>query len=59
MQNLSEPVRRLIAAEVEFVLMGGFATVAHRVTLVTRDLDIYCRFTVKQLKEIQKRQARN
>jgi len=27
MQNLSELVRRLIAADVEFVLVGGFAAV--------------------------------
>ena len=58
MQNLSELVRRLIAAEVEFVLVGGFAAVAHGVTLVTRDVDICCRFTMIQLKEIRKRRAR-
>ncbi len=43
MQNLSELVRRLIVADVEFVLVGGFAAVAHGVTLVTRDVDICCR----------------
>jgi hypothetical protein len=54
MQNLSELVRRLIAAEVEFVLVGGFAAVAHGVTLVTRDVDICCRFTAANLMRIQK-----
>jgi hypothetical protein len=54
MQNLSELVRRLIAAEVEFVLVGGFAAVAHGVTLVTRDVDICCRFTEANLMRIQK-----
>ena len=54
MQNLSELVRRLIAAEVEFVVVGGFAAVAHGVTLVTRDVDICCRFTEANLMRIQK-----
>ena len=54
MQNLSELVRRLIAAEVEFVLVGGFAAAAHGVTLVTRDVDICCRFTEANLMRIQK-----
>jgi hypothetical protein len=54
MQNLSELVRRLIVSEVEFVLVGGFAAVAHGVTLVTRDVDICCRFTETNLMRIQK-----
>jgi hypothetical protein len=54
MQNLSELVRRLIAAEVEFVLVGGFAAVAHGVTLVTRDVDICCRPTEANWMRIQK-----
>lgn len=45
MQDLSELTRRLIQAEVEFVLVGGFAAVTHGVTLVTRDVDICCRFS--------------
>jgi hypothetical protein len=53
-QNLSELVRRLIVADVEFVLVGGFAAVAHGVTLVTRDVDICCRFTETNLMRIQK-----
>lgn len=54
MQNLSELVRRLIVAKVEFVLVGGFAAVAHGVTLVTRDVDVGCRFTETNLMRIQK-----
>jgi hypothetical protein len=53
-QNLSELTRRLIEAQVEFVLIGGFAAVAHGVTLVTRDVDICCRFSVVNLMRIQK-----
>jgi hypothetical protein len=54
MQNLSELTRRLIAAEVEFVLVGGFAAAAHGVTLVTRDVDICRRFSEPNLMRIQK-----
>ena len=54
MQNLSELLRRLITAEVEFVLVGGFAALAHGVTLVTRDVDICCRFTETNLMRIQR-----
>lgn len=54
MQNLSELTRRLIALQVEFVLVGGFAAVAHGVTLVTRDVDICCRFSEANLMQIQK-----
>src|SRR2546423_6434097 len=53
MQNLSQLVARLISADVEFVLVGGFAAVAHGVTLVTRDVDICCRFSEQNLMRIQ------
>jgi hypothetical protein len=53
MQNLSELTRRLVEAQVEFVLVGGFAAVAHGVTLVTRDVDICCRFSEANLLRIQ------
>jgi hypothetical protein len=53
MQNLSELTRRLVEAQVEFVLIGGFAAVAHGATLVTRDVDICCRFTEPNLMRIQ------
>lgn len=53
MQNLSELTRRLVEAQVEFVLIGGFAAVAHGATLVTRDVDICCRFNEANLGRIQ------
>ena len=53
MQDLSELVRRLTVYGVEFVLVGGFAAVAHGVTMVTRDVDICCRFTETNLMRIQ------
>ena len=54
MQNLSELMRRLISSQVEFVLVGGFAAVAQGATLVTRDVDICCRFSEPNLMRIQK-----
>jgi len=54
MRNLSELTRRLIAEHVEFVLIGGFAAVAHGVTLVTRDVANCCRFSETNLLRIQK-----
>lgn len=54
MQNLSELMKRLIEEDVEFVLVGGFAAVAHGAALVTRDLDICCRFDNENLTRIQK-----
>jgi hypothetical protein len=53
MQNLSELTHRLISSRVEFVLIGGFAAVAHGVTLVTRDVDICCRFSEANLMRVQ------
>jgi hypothetical protein len=52
-QNLSELTRRLVEVQVEFVLIGGFAAVAHGATLVTRDVHICCRFGEPNLKRIQ------
>jgi hypothetical protein len=54
MQNLSELTQRLVEAQVEFVLIGGFAAVAHGVTLVTRDVNICCRFSEANLMRIQR-----
>ena len=53
MQNLSELTRRLVEAQVEFVLIGGFAAVAHGATLVTRDVDVCCRCSEANLTRIQ------
>ena len=53
MQNLTQLTRRLIDAEVDFVLVGGFAAAAHGVTLLTRDVEICCRFDEPNLRRIQ------
>lgn len=54
MQNLAELIRRLIEAQVEFVLVGGFAALSHGVMRSTRDVDICCRFSDANLMRIQK-----
>ena len=38
--DLPELLKKLAGAEVDFVLVGGFAAVAHGCTLVTRDVDV-------------------
>ena len=54
MQNLAELTRRLIEAQVEFVLVGGFAAIAHGVLRSTRDVDICCRLSEANLMRVQK-----
>jgi hypothetical protein len=54
MQNLAELTKRLIDARVEFVLVGGFAAMAHGVMRGTRDVDVCCRFSEENLMRIQK-----
>jgi len=38
--SLSQLLQRLCDAEIEFVIVGGFAALLHGSTLVTRDLDV-------------------
>jgi hypothetical protein len=40
MKTLSELLERLSKANIEFIVVGGFAGVLHGSTLVTRDLDL-------------------
>ena len=44
---------RLQAAGIDFVLVGGYAAVAHGVSLVTQDIDICCRFSPANLYRLQ------
>jgi hypothetical protein len=43
---------RLIRQDVRFVIVGGFAAVAHGVSLMTEDLDICCPFTEDNLRRL-------
>jgi len=49
MPGLESLLSRLIQARVEFVIVGGFAAMAHGVTLVTQDIDICLRFSPDNL----------
>lgn len=49
MLNLSRTIQRLIEGKVEFVLVGGFAAVAHGVSLGTQDVDICCPLSFENL----------
>ena len=45
MPDFESLLNRLIQSNVEFVIVGGFAAVAHGVSLPTQDIDVCCRFT--------------
>ena len=42
MSNLEDLVDRLIRARMEFVIVGGFAVLAHGASMMTEDLDVCC-----------------
>ncbi len=43
-QDSESLLERLIRHQVEFVVIGGFAVIAHGVSLLTEDLDVCCPF---------------
>lgn len=53
MLKLSQLLQTLVQGDVEFVLVGGLAAVAHGTTLHTRDIDICCRFSPENLMRLQ------
>src|SRR3569833_2297269 len=52
MNQLTEILRRVREANVEFSLIGGFATKQYGVTYVTEDVDICARFSYENLKRL-------
>lgn len=50
---MSEMLVRLVRGGVEFVVVGGYAVVAHGGSLVTQDVDICCRFNRDNLSRLQ------
>ena len=44
---------RLQSHGVDFVIIGGFCGILHGVSLVTRDLDICCRFSLENLRALE------
>ena len=53
MEQLTEILKRLHDANVEFSLIGGLASRHYGVTLVTEDVDICARFTPENLQRIE------
>lgn len=53
MQDLELLLARLIRHNVHFVIVGGFAAVAHGVTLITQDMDVCCDFAADNLLRLQ------
>jgi hypothetical protein len=47
MQPLNQLLERFVRAEVECVLIGGFAAIAHGSSLQTRDVDVCIRLGEK------------
>jgi hypothetical protein len=52
-RNLNNLLERLVHHQVDFVVVGGYAAVAHGSTLVTLDVDICCAFTGRNLLKLQ------
>jgi hypothetical protein len=53
MEQLTEILRRLHDAKVEFSLIGGLASRHYGVSLVTEDVDVCARFTRENLRRIE------
>ena len=47
-------LKRLKEADVDFVIVGGFAGVVYGCTYVTQDIDICCDFSADNLLALQK-----
>lgn len=53
MQNLKALLERLLENKIDFVLVGGFASVVHGSTLVTQDLDICVAMSPEQIERLR------
>ena len=53
MQNLNQLLKILIQADIDFVLIGGYAGVVHGVTGLTRDLDICAAMTAENIEKLR------
>ena len=53
MQNLNQLLEILIQADIDFVLIGGYAGVVHGVTSLTRDLDICAAMTTENIEKLR------
>jgi len=53
MEKLSLLLQKLVNGGVDFVLIGGYAAVAHGASIMTRDVDVCCRFSFNNLRRVQ------
>lgn len=53
MPDLGGLLATLVRSGVDFVVIGGFAAVAHGATLVTQDIDLCCDFSTDNLLRLQ------
>jgi hypothetical protein len=54
MENLGEIVKRLYAAEVRFVLIGGLAAVRHGISYMTYDVDVCVPLEAENFRKIER-----
>lgn len=52
-QDAEALLERLHRQQVEFVIIGGICNVLHGVTLVTKDVDVCCRFGADNLRRLE------
>ncbi|MFC1738784.1 nucleotidyltransferase [Planctomycetota bacterium] len=53
MSNFFGLIERLVKADVDFVIVGGFAGVVYGCTYVTQDIDVCCDFSATNLLRLQ------
>ena len=53
MNELNRLLQRLIAADVEFVVVGGFAAVLHGSSMLTRDLDVCAVLSIENIEKLR------
>lgn len=54
MQGLESLIGRLVRSRVDFVIVGGFAAMAHGSSLLTMDIDICCDFSPRNLRRLHR-----
>lgn len=53
MNDLNRLIQRLCDADIEFVIVGGFAAMLHGSSLVTRDLDVCAVLTAENVRKLR------
>lgn len=54
MNDLNQLIQRLCDADIEFVIVGGFAAMLHGSSLVTRDLDVCALLTADNVQKLRR-----